>query len=147
MLGDQPFRAKHGQTETEWARCVAPLNMLPEFCAGLTPKAARSEYYFFSCSIITDSLSTKFREFLDEHDKLDRAQMAESGGGDVIYDETVQVLDELSSLVKDHKDNKQHEKAETDEKESDLVKQGSVLRQNAMTTLGKRAKPGFNFSK
>ena len=76
---------------------------------------------------------------------MDAAQRSQSGGGDDVYDETVQILDELSALVKDHKEAKFHDKKEIGEKESLLVQQGAALREKGMSTLGtlgKRSKPG-----
>ena len=112
------------------------MNDLPEFGPQLTWHGARY-------AVIVDFKShetcrDKFKELIKIHEAQDKAGRAESGGGDEVANESVALLDDLLSLIKDDRDEKIRVKHAAQLKDSKLNEQGAVIRKEAMKTLGKR---------
>ena len=84
----------------------------------------------------------KFKELIKAHEAIDKLERKQSGGGDAVVDETLSLLDDLLSQYNDFKDEKIREKTKANDIETRLKKDGGDIRDAAMSTLGKRPKPG-----
>lgn len=124
VSADTPFTAGHGRVMDAWDRVASTISSIHGFTrAKLDGKKAQN----------------RFMSLLDKHSN-DEKTSARASGVSEAYGEKRELLDNLASLVADHK---QEEAVKTEagkKKKEDDIAAGARARDAAMQSLGKRKK-------
>lgn len=117
-----PFKAKHGQVMDEWEKVAARLDGLDDFTrSDFDGKKAQNRFLFL----------------LQKHQSAEKTS-ARASGINELYKEKRELLDSLSSLVHDFKQEEQAKTEEAKKKKDSDAAAGLLARNAAMESLGKR---------